>query len=96
MDVIAAPEILRFIAALVLVVGLMLGLALVMRRVNDRAGLSLGQKRRMKIVESLAIDHRRRMILVRCDDSEHLVILGPTGETVVQCGIVPPQETPAP
>jgi hypothetical protein len=34
---------------------------------------------------------RRRLVLLRRDDVEHLVILSPTGETVVETGIpVPP------
>lgn len=88
MEVIAGTQIIRMIAALVFVLGLMMGLNLIMRRVNARTGLHVpGQKRRLKIVESLTLDARRRLVLIRRDDREHLVILGPAGETVVESGI---------
>lgn len=93
MDIISASQIIRFLAALFLVVGLMLGLGLIMRRVNAASGLGAmpGKKRRLRIIESLPIDHRRRIVLLARDDREHLVILGPTGETVVESGITPPE-----
>ena len=37
--------------------------------------------------EALPLDARRRLILLRRDDREHLVILGTNGETVVEQGI---------
>lgn len=93
MEFITGTQTIRFLAALILVVGLMLGLGLVMRKINAGSGMvGTGQKRRLRVVESLPLDHRRRMILIRRDDREHLVILGPTGETVVENGILPPQE----
>ena len=33
---------------------------------------------------------RHKLMLIRRDDVEHLVIVGPTGETVVETGIKPP------
>lgn len=93
MEILTGIQLIRFLAALILVVGLMLGLGLVMRKINAGSGMvGSGQKRRLRVVESLPLDHRRRMILLRRDDREHLVILGPTGETVVESGISPPQE----
>lgn len=46
-----------------------------------------GAKRRLKIVEHLPIDSRRKLVLVRRDDREHLLVIGPNGETVVEAGI---------
>ncbi|MBY0562811.1 MAG: flagellar biosynthetic protein FliO [Hyphomonadaceae bacterium] len=40
-------------------------------------------ERRMRIVESLMLDPRRRLVIVRCDAREHLLLLGPTGDLVV-------------
>jgi flagellar protein FliO/FliZ len=37
----------------------------------------------MKVTESLMLDPRRRMVIVRCDDREHLILLGPGGDIVV-------------
>lgn len=39
--------------------------------------------RRLKIAESLMIDPRRRLVIVRCDDREQLVLLSPAGDLVV-------------
>ena len=98
MELMTAAQMIRFAAALALVVAMMVGLGLIMRRINAGSGLVQGQKRRLKIVEMMNLDHRRRLLLIRRDDREHLVILGPTGETVVESGIIPPQqeENPSP
>jgi flagellar protein FliO/FliZ len=92
MELMTAAQMIRFAAALLLVVAMMIGLGLIMRRVNAGSGFMPGQKRRLKIVEMMNLDHRRRLFLIRRDDREHLVILGSTGETVVESGIIPPQE----
>ena len=82
----------RLLGALILVVCLMLGLNLIMRRIHNGAALMSGQKRRLKIIEAIPLDHRRRAMLIRRDNLEHLVILGTTGETVVETGITPPAQ----
>jgi flagellar protein FliO/FliZ len=78
----------KFFFAFVFVMGLMFLLAYVLKRAG-LAGHSMlpGGKRRLKVIEHLPIDHRRRLLLVRRDDREHLLILSPTGETVVETNI---------
>ena len=88
MEFIDTSQIIKFFSALVLVIGLMLGLSMVMRRINGEKLNLRAQKRRLKVVESVPLDNRRRAILLRRDDRDHLVILGPTGETVVESGII--------
>lgn len=85
-----APDYLKFVAVLVFVLSLMGGLAFVMKRIGPGGGslISTG-KRRLKIVETLPLDARRRMVLIRRDDREHLVIIGASGETVVETNIQP-------
>ena len=88
---------LQFILALAFVLGL-IGVSSVLLRKFGPGGmvtsrLRPGQKRRLDVVESLALDPRRRVVIVRRDDVEHLLLLGPQGETVVEQGIIPP-ETP--
>ena len=88
MEVIALPELLRFGAALVFVLALMTGLGLVLKRINTGSYKgALTPKRRLKVSEMLSIDARRRLVLIQRDDREHLVILGPNGETVIEVGI---------
>lgn len=48
--------------------------------------------RRLSISEVLALDGKRRLILLRRDTTEHLVIIGPNSETVVETGISAPSE----
>lgn len=93
MELISTTQMLRFLAALILVVGMMLGLGAILRRAQGGGLIRAGQKRRLRIVEMTALDHRRRLVLIRRDDREHLVILGPAGETVVETGIAPPADS---
>jgi hypothetical protein len=44
----------------------------------------------LSIVEVAGIDAKRRLLLVRRDDVEHLILLGGTSEIVVERGITPP------
>jgi flagellar protein FliO/FliZ len=80
------PEILRFLMALVFVVSLMGGLWVILKKLGMNGGFTMqqGKKRRLKIVEILPIDVKHKAVLLRCDDKDHLVILGPNGETVVE------------
>jgi flagellar protein FliO/FliZ len=39
--------------------------------------------RRLKVSESLMLDPRRRLVIVRCDDREHVLLLSPAGDVVV-------------
>ena len=79
---------LRAMLSLVFVLGLLLTLSWVVRRFNLTAGgLPLGTRskiRRMNVVEILPLDARRRLVLVRRDDTEHLILLGHAGETVIE------------
>ena len=48
-------------------------------------------QRRLGIVESLNVDGKRRMVLIRRDDTEHLLLLGATTELVIESNITPPK-----
>jgi len=54
-----------------------------------------GSRRRLATVETLALDGKRRLLLIRRDDVEHLVILGPSTETVVERNIPCPSGAPS-
>ena len=88
---------LRFIAALAFVVGLIGILALVARRLGmtPRITRTAGKRgKRLSIVDILPVDGKRRLLLIRRDDAEHLVLLGPNSETVVERGISADLTTP--
>jgi flagellar protein FliO/FliZ len=42
-----------------------------------------GAERRLKVVESLMLDPRRRLVIVRCDEREHLLLLSPSGDVAL-------------
>ena len=81
----------RFFIALIFVIGLIALLALMARR----GGLGFPMKamrpggagRRVEVLEVTPLDGRRRLVLIRRDDVEHLVIVSPTSELVVESGI---------
>lgn len=78
----------KFVAALVFVLGLMGGLALVLKRIGlGPASMIPADKRRLKVIEILPLDPRRKAVLLSRDGVEHLVIFGPTGETVLETNI---------
>lgn len=83
-------DILRAVLALIFVLGLIGLCVIAARRLGLgglRAGPRFGRDRRLGVVETLALDPRRRLVLLRRDTAEHLVILGPSGETVIERGI---------
>jgi flagellar protein FliO/FliZ len=82
------PQILRLIAALAFVVALMGGLALLLKKLGLSAPVTpAGKRKRLKLVESLPLDARRRLVLIQRDNKQHLVILGANGETVIETDI---------
>ncbi|MCB2106630.1 MAG: flagellar biosynthetic protein FliO [Rhodobacteraceae bacterium] len=94
----------RFVLALVLVLGLIFAFSWAMKRFGfGAAGGGLMARRRLRTIESAQLDGRHRVFLVRRDDIEHLIVVGPNTSAVIESGIVPPrdengglQTTPAP
>jgi flagellar protein FliO/FliZ len=72
-------EIFRYFGALALVLGLVGAAGIAMKKFGGHA--LPGKNRRLAVVESLGIGPRHRLYLVRCDNVEHLVVLGPQGAT---------------
>ncbi|SFV30821.1 Flagellar biogenesis protein FliO [Devosia crocina] len=52
-----------------------------------------GRNRRLGIVDSLVLDQKRQLLMVRRDDVEHLILVGGPQDVVIESGIVPPEET---
>ncbi|WP_434613170.1 FliO/MopB family protein [Azospirillum sp. B2RO_4] len=75
----------RFLMALLFVVALIMVVAWVMRRAGMAGGTVRGRsrQRRLSVVEALPIDAKRRLILVRRDDREHLILLSANGDLLV-------------
>lgn len=82
-------EYLKYVFALLAVVGLIIAMpALARRFVNlQNFSRSAGSHRRLALVETISLDARRKLTLVRRDGVEHLLLLGPNSETVLETGI---------
>ena len=85
---------LRFLLALAAVIGLILALAWALRRFGPGARLlpNSGNPRRLSIQEVTSVDARRRLILLRRDETEYLVLLGPTQDLLLDKGFGPGPE----
>lgn len=88
MDIIDPYQILKLIFALFFVIALMGGLSVLLKKLGlaENTGTS-GKIKRLKIIESLPLDTRRRAVIIQCDNTQHLVILGPNSESVVKTDI---------
>lgn len=71
-----------FAIALLAVVALIYLVAWVMGRIGvvHRMAGRPGKERRLRVKESLALDAKRRAVILDCDGSEHLVVLGANSE----------------
>ncbi|MGH6953562.1 MAG: FliO/MopB family protein [Alphaproteobacteria bacterium] len=81
----------RFFLALVFVLALIGLAAWLVRRFGPggRSAPRWAKSRRLKLLESLPLDGRRRLVLVARDEAEHLILLGASAETVVERTIGP-------
>ena len=93
----------RYFAGLLIVLGLLGGFAIIVRRgwlpggFPAIANLSRERaERRLSVKESLVLDPRRRVVIVRADDREHVLLLGPERETLLasQPAAIDPVFTP--
>jgi flagellar protein FliO/FliZ len=83
---------LRAIASLLIVLGLLAGCAVLLRRYGHKiTGLSLapvtGSKPRLAVVETKLVDARNKLVLIKRDGAEHLLLISPTGVSVVETHI---------
>ena len=53
-----------------------------------------GEPRRLSVVEARTLDARRQLVLIRRDGVEHLLLLSPNAETVVETGIPARENAP--
>ena len=81
---------LRFFLALVFVLGLIGILAVLARRTGlgfPITAIKSVQSRRLSVVEVTALDGRRRMVLIRRDNIEHLLLISPSSEMLIETNI---------
>jgi flagellar protein FliO/FliZ len=73
----------RAVAALVATLALIALAAYAARRFGMLQPGANKPNRRLKIMESLMIDPRRRLVVVRFDDRDHLLLLSQTGDKTI-------------
>jgi flagellar protein FliO/FliZ len=84
---------LKFFFAMIFVLSLMGGLAYVLKRLGfTQGGITTTKNKRLKIVEVLPLDARRKAMILQRDDTQHLVLLSASGETIVETNIEAPQD----
>jgi flagellar protein FliO/FliZ len=83
----------RLVGALALVLALIFAVAWVAKRLGLGGRLAIARgKRRLAIQEVLPLDGKRRLVLLKRDGVEHLLLLGVNDDLVVETGITPPAE----
>lgn len=91
----------RYIAALLMVGGLMTFAFVGVRRFGIPGVAKSERTRRLRIVEVAMLSARQKLVLLRRDNVEHLIVLGPDGTTVLEKDIpakpdpIPPAEKSA-
>lgn len=89
---------LRFIAALVFILGLIGACAWGARRFGLAEKLQGGGTtagRRLAVVETMTIDMKRKLIMIRRDGCEHLIMVGGERDLLIESGIVAPETSAA-
>lgn len=86
----------RFVGALFLVVALIFAIAWIAKRLGLGGRIATARgKRRLSVQEVLPLDSKRRLVLLKRDGVEHLLLIGINDDVVVETGIVPPQDKAA-
>jgi flagellar protein FliO/FliZ len=80
------------LAAVVVAIVLVLWLLKLLARASGNVGR--GRNRRLAVVDSLALDPKRQLLIVRRDNVEHLILTGGAHDLVIEAGIAV-DETPA-
>lgn len=90
MEIITAPlgGMLNTLFALgAVIVGIVLVLWLLKLLTGAAGNVSRGRNRRLAVVDSLALDPKRQLLIVRRDNVEHLILVGGPQDMVVETGI---------
>jgi flagellar protein FliO/FliZ len=77
-------DIARYLGALLVVLALLGLAALAARRYGVPGEMKSTAVRRLSVAESLMIGPRQKLLLVKRDNREHLLFVGPQGATLVE------------
>jgi flagellar protein FliO/FliZ len=85
------PLLLKFILAFIIVLALIVAATWLVRRFGAaRLGTSSvrGRQPRLAVIDAASVDGRRRLVLIRRDNVEHLILIGGPTDMVVEQNIV--------
>lgn len=88
-----AANVVSYVALLIAVLLIAWLCIAVIRRVGKGTFVIGGKNRaaRLSVRDAAAVDNRRRLVLVRRDDVEHLILIGGPSDLVIERNIAPPQ-----
>ena len=88
----------RTLGALGIVLGMLAGALWAVKRYDIKlpGRVSGGGRKRVELVERLAVDAKRSVALIRRDGCEHLILIGPEGHVTLETGIAAPEPVAAP
>jgi flagellar biogenesis protein FliO len=82
---------LTMIVALAIVIVLIVLAVWLIKLVGDAsASVGRGRNRRLMVIDSIAIDNKRQAVIVRRDETEHLIVIGGPNDLVVESGFEAP------
>jgi len=82
---------LTMIVALAIVIVLIVLAVWLIKLVGDAsASVGRGRNRRLMVIDSVAIDNKRQAIIIRRDETEHLIVIGGPNDLVVESGFEAP------
>ena len=61
---------------------------------NVSTGVTRGRNRRLAVIDTLALDTKRQLLIVRRDNVEHLILTGGPQDVVVETGIAVAETAP--
>ncbi len=73
----------RWLMGVVALVFMFGGLVFILQRLQHGGRLVPKHNGQLKILDNLTLDPRRKLVLVKHDDQEHLILLGQQKETIV-------------
>lgn len=82
---------LTMVVALAIVIVLIVLAVWLIKLVGDASrNVGRGRNRRLVVVDSIAIDNKRQALIVRRDETEHLIVIGGPNDLVVESGFSAP------
>lgn len=79
----------------IVVVLIVLGVWLLKLVFNASSSVARGRNRRLAVVDSLALDPKRQLLIIRRDDVEHLILVGGPQDVVIEANIAIEEAQPA-